>query len=145
VSRPALVRSGPIRIHFCFPLKRSPDAATWHAARDVSQRAEPDVRPLGYATSTFSADKARRLSIPLAGGVPPQHLLRPVHSADRRRSVHSACEVPVHSTSSAVCPYCRMHYAHHYSHVTKEADAAYQYYVDCGHRDAGRLLRCCLH
>jgi hypothetical protein len=99
------VRSGPIRIHSCSPLKRSPDATTWHAARDVSQRAEPDVRPLGYATSAFIADKARRLSIPLAGGVSPQHLLRPVHSTSRRcapqhllRPVHSAGGVPVHST-----------------------------------------------
>jgi hypothetical protein len=98
MSRPALVRSGPIRIHSCFPLRRSHDAATWHAARDVSQRAEPDVRPLGYAASAFIADKARRLSIPLAGGVPPQHLLRPVHSVGRRRPVHSAGGVPVHST-----------------------------------------------
>jgi hypothetical protein len=116
VSRPALVRSGPIRIHSCSPLRRSPDAATWHAARDVSQRAEPDsatwhaardVRPLGYATSAFIADKARRLSIPLASGVPPLHLLRlvhsagrrrPIHSAGRRRPVHSAGGVPVHST-----------------------------------------------
>jgi hypothetical protein len=45
----------------------------WSTARDVSQRAEPDVRPLGRAASAFNADKARRLSIPLAGDVPPQH------------------------------------------------------------------------
>jgi hypothetical protein len=57
VSKPALVRSGPIRIHFCSPLRRSPDAATWHAARDVSQRAEPDVRPLDYAGSAFIEGK----------------------------------------------------------------------------------------
>jgi hypothetical protein len=70
----------------------------WHTARDVSQRTEPDVRPLGYATSAFIADKARRLSIPLAGGVPPLYLLRPVHSAGRQRPVHSAGGVPIHST-----------------------------------------------
>jgi hypothetical protein len=55
------------------PLRRRPDAATWPTARDVSQRAEPDVRPLGRATSAFNADKVRRLSIPLAGDVSPQH------------------------------------------------------------------------
>jgi hypothetical protein len=64
--------SGPYRIRFCSPLRRSPDAATWHGARDVSQRAEPDVMPLGRMASAFIADKARRLSIPLAGNVPPQ-------------------------------------------------------------------------
>jgi hypothetical protein len=65
--------SGPYRIRLCSPLRRRPVAATWTAARDVSQRAEPDVRPLGRAASAFNADKARRLSIPLAGDVPPQH------------------------------------------------------------------------
>jgi hypothetical protein len=76
--------SGPYRLRFCSSPRRSPDAAPWHGARDVSQRAEPDVRPPGYAASAFIAGKARRLSIPLAGGVPPPHLMSPVHSADRR-------------------------------------------------------------
>jgi hypothetical protein len=90
---------GPYRISFSSPLRRSPDAATWHGARDVSQRAEPDLRPLGRAASIFIADKARRLSIPLAGDVPPRHLMSPVHSADGRRPGHPAGGVPVHSTS----------------------------------------------
>jgi hypothetical protein len=62
---------------------------------------------------TFIADKARRLSIPLAGDVSPrhlispttpladdvspQHLMCPFHSADRRRPGHPAGGVPVHS------------------------------------------------
>jgi hypothetical protein len=41
--------SGPYHVHFCSPLRRGPDAATWPTAHDVSQRAEPDVRPLGRA------------------------------------------------------------------------------------------------
>ena len=60
------------------PLRRRPDVATWLVARDVSQRAEPDIRPMGRASSAFIADKARRLSIPLAGDVPPRHLMSPV-------------------------------------------------------------------
>jgi hypothetical protein len=84
-----LVWCGPVRIHFCSPPRQRPDAATWPTARDVSQRAEPDIRPPGYAASAFIEDKARRLSNPLAGGVPPSHLMRPVHSAGG---------VPVHST-----------------------------------------------
>jgi hypothetical protein len=91
--------SGPYRIYFCSPPRRRPDAAAWSTACDVSQRAEPDVRPMGYVASSFIEDKARRLSIPLAGGVLPLHLLRPVHSAGRRRPVHSAGKRrPVHST-----------------------------------------------
>jgi hypothetical protein len=100
--------SGPYRIRFCSPPRRRPDATAWPTARDVSQRAEPDVRPLGYADSAFIGDKERCLFIPLAGSVPPLHLLRPirspgrwqpVHSSGRRQPIHSAGGVPVHSTS----------------------------------------------
>jgi hypothetical protein len=106
--------SRPYRIHFCSSPRRRPDAAAWPTARDVSQWARPDVRPLGCAASAFIVDKAHCLSIPLVGDVPPRHLLSPVHStgrrcaalhllspvhsAGRRRPVHSAGGVPVHST-----------------------------------------------
>jgi hypothetical protein len=53
--------SGPYRVRFCSPLRRRPDAATWPTTRDVSQRAEPDVRPLSRTSSAFIVDKARRL------------------------------------------------------------------------------------
>jgi hypothetical protein len=65
----------------------------WPTARDVSQRAEPDVRPLSRVAAAFIADKARRLSIPLAGDVPPQHLMSPVYSTSRR-CADSAFNVP---------------------------------------------------
>jgi hypothetical protein len=61
--------SEPYRIRFCSLPRRRPDAAAWPAARDVSQRAEPDVRPLGCVASAFIEDKTCRLSIPLAGDV----------------------------------------------------------------------------
>jgi hypothetical protein len=77
------------------PLKLRPDAATWLVARDVSQRAEPDVRPLGRAVSAFIAGRTRRLSTLLIDDVPHQHLLRPVHSAGRRRQSHPADSVPI--------------------------------------------------
>jgi hypothetical protein len=88
---------GPYHICLCSPLRRSPDAATWPAAHDVSQRAEPDVRPLGCMVSAFNADKACRLSIPLAGDVLPRHLMCHVHSADGRRPGHPTGGVPIHS------------------------------------------------
>jgi hypothetical protein len=78
-------------------LRRRPDATTWPIARDVSQRAEPDVRPLGRAVSAFIAEKTCRLTIPLTGDVPPQHLMCHVHSAGRRRPGHLAGGVPVQS------------------------------------------------
>jgi hypothetical protein len=85
--------SGPCRVRFCSPLRRRPDAATWPTARDVSQRAKPDVRPLGRVASAFIADKPRRLSTPLAGDVPSQHLMSPIHSTGRRCAA-SAFNVP---------------------------------------------------
>jgi hypothetical protein len=91
--------SGPYRVRFCSPLRRRPDAATWPTACDVSQRAELDVRTLGHVASAFITDKARRLSIPLAGDVPPQHLMSPVHlSAFRDRGV------PKPTSECAACP-----------------------------------------
>jgi hypothetical protein len=79
------------------PLRRRSDAAMWLIARDVSQRAEPDVRPLGRAVSSFIMERMRRLSTLLTGDVPPQHLMRPIHSAGKRRQGHPADGVPVQS------------------------------------------------
>jgi hypothetical protein len=144
--------SGPYRIRFCSPLRRSPDAATWHGARDVSQWVELDVRSLGCAASAFTADRARRLSIPLAGDVPPRHLMSPVHSAGRRCATsvfNETCPFRGQAATSpfrrrracpfhwqAVRPCCRVHYAHHYSRVTEEAAATYQYCMDYGYQGA---------
>ena len=75
--------SGPYHVHFRSSLRRRPDAATWPTAHDVSQRAEPDVRPLGRVVSAFIAERTRRLSTLLTGDMPPQHLLCPVHSTGR--------------------------------------------------------------
>jgi hypothetical protein len=79
------------------PLSRRPDAATWLVARDISQRAEPDVRPLGRVVSAFIVERTRRLSTLLTGNVPPQHLMCPVHSAGRRRQSHPTDGAPVQS------------------------------------------------
>jgi hypothetical protein len=109
----------------------------WPTARDVSQRAEPDVRPLGRAASAFIADKARRLSIPLTGDVPPRHLMSPVHSTGRRCAASAFNEpyplrwLTVTRPSrrrraylfhwQAAHPYSRMYYTHHDSRVSEEA------------------------
>jgi hypothetical protein len=81
----------------------------WPTARDISQRAEPDVRPLGRA---FIAEEARRLSswqvmcrlsikytmsTPMTSDVLPQHLMCLVHSADGQWPGHPADGVPVRS------------------------------------------------
>jgi hypothetical protein len=91
--------SGLCPVRFRSPLRRRPDGATWPIARDVSQRAEPDVRPPGNVISTFIAEKTRCLSALLTGDVPPWHLMCPVHSAGRRRPGHPTGGVPVQSDS----------------------------------------------
>jgi hypothetical protein len=77
------------------PLRRRPDVVTWLVARDISQRPEPNVRPLGPAVSAFIAERTRRLSTLLTCDVPPQHLMRPVHSTGRRRQGHPADDTSV--------------------------------------------------
>jgi hypothetical protein len=142
---------------FCSPPRRRPDAATWPTARDVSQRTKPDVRPLGRAASAFIADKARRLSIPLAGDVSPRHLMSSVHSTGRRcaaSAFNEPCPLRWQSATrpsrrrracpfhwQAAHPYCRMHYTHHDSRVTEEATTTYQYCMDYGHYGARRSPR----
>jgi hypothetical protein len=112
--------------------------AMWLVTRDVSQRVEPDARPLGRAVSAFIAERTRRLSTLLTGDVPPQHLMRPVHFAGRRRQGHPADGVSVQSIikqcavlRGALCP----------SSLIQEASPARRYYADLGCQDARRLLQ----
>jgi hypothetical protein len=69
--------------------------ATWPTARDISRRAEPDVRPLGRTVSAFIVE--RRLSTLLTGDMPSQHLMRHVHSTGRRHQGHPADDALVQS------------------------------------------------
>jgi hypothetical protein len=69
----------------------------WLVARDISQRAKPDIRPLGRTVSAFIAERTRRLSTLLTGDVPSHHLMCPVHSTGRRRQGHPADDAPVQS------------------------------------------------
>jgi hypothetical protein len=94
---PVLTRVRPYPMRLRSPLKRRLAAAAWLVARDVSQRAGHDVRPLGHAVSTFIAERTRRLSTLLTGDVPPQHLMRPVHSAGRWHQSHPTDSAPVQS------------------------------------------------
>jgi hypothetical protein len=54
---------GPVRMRYCSPPRRIPDAATWPMACDVSQRAEPDVWPLHRRPHRGLCRKLRYLSI----------------------------------------------------------------------------------
>jgi hypothetical protein len=134
---------GPVRIRYNSPPRRRPDAATWPAARDVSQRMELDVRSPGCVAPAFIADKARRLTC----NVPPRHLMRPVHSAVRRRPVHSTSKQCAASAFNETCPcrwqaarpYDHVHCAHHLSYVARQASSARQCCADRGYQGARRL------
>ena len=78
----------------------------------TGQRAEHDIRALSRAASTFIAEGTCRLSTLLTGDVPPRHLLRPVHSAGRRRQGHPADGAPVQSIAETVRPCCAVHCTH---------------------------------
>jgi hypothetical protein len=85
------------------------------------------------------------------------HLMSSVHSTGRRCAASAFNEpCPFHwqaATSpfrrrracpfhwQAVHPYCCVHYAHHHSRITREAAAAYQCCVDCGHQGAQEIAQ----
>jgi hypothetical protein len=83
----------PVHATFLFPGQ----AETWYsqaAYYDVSMQDGPDVGPLGHAAPAFIVERTRRLTTPLTGDVPSQRLMRPVHSASRRRQGHPADGAP---------------------------------------------------
>jgi hypothetical protein len=69
----------------------------WLVARDSSQRAEPDVRPLKSCSLCIYCGEDVPPATTLTVDVPSQHLIRPVHSAGRRRQGHPADGAPVQS------------------------------------------------
>jgi hypothetical protein len=66
-------------------------------ARDISQRAEPDVRPLKPRSLCIYCRKDAPPATTLTGDMPSQHLMRSVHSAGRQRQGHPADGAPVQS------------------------------------------------
>jgi hypothetical protein len=69
----------------------------WLVAHDSSQRAEPDVRPPKPRSLCIYCGEDVPPATTLMGDVPSQHLIRPVHSAGRRRQGHPADGTPVQS------------------------------------------------
>jgi hypothetical protein len=66
----------------------------WLVARDISQRAEPDVRPIQPCSLYIYCGEDAPPATTLTGDVPSQHLRRPVQSARRRRQGHPADGAP---------------------------------------------------
>jgi hypothetical protein len=71
-----------------------PTITAWLEARDVSRRAEPDVKPMKSCSLCIYYGEDTPPVTTLTGGVPSQHLKCPVQSAGRRRQSHPAGGVP---------------------------------------------------
>jgi hypothetical protein len=69
----------------------------WLVARDISQRAKDDVRPLKPCSLCIYCGEDALPATTLTGDVPSQHLMCPVQSAGRRRQGHPADGAPVQS------------------------------------------------
>jgi hypothetical protein len=120
------------------PLGRGTNAATWLTVHDVGQRVGHDVRVLDRVASTFIAERTRRLSTLLTGDVPPRHLLRPIHSAGRRRQSHPANGAPVQFVAETVRPCCTVHCTHP---LYEKLPPTRRGYTDLGCQGARRSLQ----
>jgi hypothetical protein len=80
-----------------YPRRWRPAAASWIVARDISRRAEPNVRPLKPSGLYIYYREDTPPATMLTDDVPSQHLMRPVHFAGRRRQSHPADGAPVQS------------------------------------------------
>jgi hypothetical protein len=74
-----------------------PAATAWLVARDISQRAGPDARPMTPRSLCIYCGEDAPPATTLTDDVPSQHLMRPVQSAGRRRQCHLADGTPVQS------------------------------------------------
>jgi hypothetical protein len=63
-------------------------------ARDISQRAKCDVRPIKPRCLCIYCGEDAPPATALTGDVPSQHLMRPIQSAGRRRQGHPADSAP---------------------------------------------------
>jgi hypothetical protein len=63
-------------------------------ARDISQWAEPDARPIRLCSLCVYCGKDAPPSTTLMGDAPSQHLMRPIQSTGRRRQGHPAHGAP---------------------------------------------------
>jgi hypothetical protein len=66
-------------------------------ARDISRRADPDVRPLKPCGLCIYCKEDASPATILTDDVPSQYLMCPVHSAGRRRQGHPTDSAPVQS------------------------------------------------
>jgi hypothetical protein len=77
-----------------FPLRRRPAATAWLEARDISQRAEPGVRPIKPCSLCIYCGEDVPPATMLTGDMPSQHLMHHVQSAGRLCQGHPADGAP---------------------------------------------------
>jgi hypothetical protein len=114
---PVLTHVRPYPVRLRSPLRRRPAAAAWLVARDISQQAEPDVRPLkpcglciycgedappAHPTDRRCAPSAFNASCPLRWQAAPGPSCR-----WRTCPVHCQTVRPCHRRTMAIIPYTR--------------------------------------
>jgi hypothetical protein len=77
-------------------------------ARDISQRAEPGIRPLRLCSLCIYCREDASPATTLTGDATSQHLMRPVQSAGRRRQGHPADDAPDQSVGEQ-CAHAKRH------------------------------------
>jgi hypothetical protein len=92
---PVLTRVQALPCASC--LGQKPAAAACLVARDVSQRAGPDVRPITSCGFCIYCGEDAPPATTLTSYVPSQHLMRPVQFAGRGHQGHLADAAPVQS------------------------------------------------
>jgi hypothetical protein len=80
------------------PCPTRPTAVAWLVAHDISQRAEPDARPIQPCSLCIYCGEDAPPATMLTGHVPSRHLMRPIQSAGRRCQGHPADGAPDQST-----------------------------------------------
>jgi hypothetical protein len=116
------------------PLRQRPAAAAWLVAHDISRPTESDVRPLrSRGLRIYCREDAPPATKP-TDDVPPRHLMRPVHSAGRRRQTARLSNLSSYNAPVPCSASCSLS-------LLQEVSPARQRYTDLGRKDTRGLPR----
>jgi hypothetical protein len=100
-------------------------AAPWLMAHDISQRAEPDVKPIKLCSLCIYCGEDAPPATTLTGDAPSWHLMRPVQSAGRRRQTARLSNLSPNSAPVPCGALCSLP-------LLQEASPARRGYADLG-------------
>jgi hypothetical protein len=117
-----------------FPLGQRPNATAWLVAHDISRPMESDVRQLRlHGLRIYYGEDTPPTTKP-PDDVPPRHLMRPVHSAGRRRQTVRLSKLSSNNAPVPCSASCSLS-------LLQEASPARRRYADLGRQDTRGLPR----